>query len=185
MKKTKPDDYSMKVLATGTCDTLSGSSRLTYDIGKAPEGGIHLRISKNSGGGFFSDEWVAFEAILQALKKRPEGKPITSILLSPIPGKSGQHPGVPAGGAGAREIAAAPAGEAAPARAGGLPRCSWPRVEKLLASGTEMKVKAAKPTGKPPRRLPSNKPPLQPLARSQDCLRELVSPGAQKRAHHS
>ena len=50
MTKAKHEDDSMQVLATGTCDTLSGSSRLTYDIGKAPEGGIHLRISKNSGG---------------------------------------------------------------------------------------------------------------------------------------
>jgi hypothetical protein len=84
MTKTKTDDDTMRVLATGTCETLSGSSKLTYHIGVSPDSEIYIRVHSNTGGGFFSQEWVAFEDILQALKKRPEGKPITSILLNPL-----------------------------------------------------------------------------------------------------
>ena len=43
-KSKQPDelDDSMRVLSTGTCDTLSGSSRLTYHIGSMPDGEIYL-----------------------------------------------------------------------------------------------------------------------------------------------
>jgi hypothetical protein len=94
MTKTKPtEDDTMRVLATGTCETLSGSSKLTYHIGSTPEAEIHLRVHSNIGGGFFSQEWIALDGILQALKKRPEGKPITSILLHPLfKGKSVNTP---------------------------------------------------------------------------------------------
>jgi hypothetical protein len=61
------DNPDMRVLKTATCKTLSGKSTLTYQIGCTPESIIHLRISKNSGGGFFSDEWIPFEAVQEAL----------------------------------------------------------------------------------------------------------------------
>jgi len=84
----------MRVLANSTCDTLMGSSRLTYHIGSMPDGEIYLRVHANTGGGFFSREWIALEDILTALKKRPEGKAITSILLNPLfRGKSANTPG--------------------------------------------------------------------------------------------
>ena len=83
-KQTDEHDDTMRVLSTGTCDTLSGSSRLTYHIGGSPEGDIHLRVHSNTGGGFFSQEWISLRDILTALKKRPDGKPITSILLNPL-----------------------------------------------------------------------------------------------------
>jgi hypothetical protein len=87
MTKTKHVDElddTIHVLATGTCNKLSGSSRLTYQIGCMPDGEIHLRVHSNTGGGFFSQEWISLQDILTALKKRPEGKPITSILLNPL-----------------------------------------------------------------------------------------------------
>ena len=55
MKKSD-DNPDMKILATATCKTLSGKSTLSYQIGLSPESIVHLRISKNSGGGFFSDD---------------------------------------------------------------------------------------------------------------------------------
>ena len=97
MTKAKPIDElddSMRVLATGTCDTLPGSSKLTYHIGCMPDGEIYIRVHSNTGGGFFSQEWIALQDILTALKKCPEGKPITSILLNPLlRGKSANTPG--------------------------------------------------------------------------------------------
>ena len=74
----------MRVLSTGTCDTLSGSSKLTYHIGCMPDGEIYLRVIGNTGSGFFSNEWASLQSSMQALKKRPERKPITSILLNPL-----------------------------------------------------------------------------------------------------
>ena len=93
-KQTDELDDSMRVLSTETCDTLSGSSKLTYHIGSMPDGEIYLRVHSNTGGGFFSQEWISLQDILTALKKRPDGKPITSILLNPLfRGKSANTPG--------------------------------------------------------------------------------------------
>ena len=93
-KQTDELDDTMRVLSTGSCDTLSGSSKLTYHIGCVPDGEIYLRVIGNTGGGFFSQEWISLRDILTALKKRPEGKPITSILLNPLlRGKSANTPG--------------------------------------------------------------------------------------------
>ena len=83
--KPKPEDKpSMKVLKTATCKTLSGKSTLTYQIGATPDSTVHLRISKNSGGGFFSQEWIAFDDIQEILKERPRGTPVLAHLLTPL-----------------------------------------------------------------------------------------------------
>jgi len=94
MTKSDELDDTMRVLATGTCDTLSGNTRLTYHIGSPPDGEIHLRVYGNTGGGYFSQEWISLRDILTALNRRPDGKPITSILLNPLlRGKSDNTPG--------------------------------------------------------------------------------------------
>ena len=67
------DNPDMRVLKTTTCKTLSGKSTLTYQLGCTPDSAIHLRITKNSGGGFFSDEWIAVDDILRLLKDHPSG----------------------------------------------------------------------------------------------------------------
>ena len=89
MKKAKEKsddtlDTSMEVLKTATCKTLSGKSTLTYQIGVTPDSVVHLRISKNTGGGFFSDEWVSFEDIYRTLEKRPDGSPVLSHFITPL-----------------------------------------------------------------------------------------------------
>lgn len=131
----------------------TGSSRLTYEIGHHPDSGIHLRISKNSGGGFFSDEWVSFEDILQALKKRSEGKPITSILLHPLfKGKSVNTPAFLLSVLLHEKLVRSPQGKL---RRHELedPSVFTAKVEKLMSSGTEAKSKPArKLTGNAPRK---------------------------------
>ena len=57
------DNPDMRVLKTATCKTLSGKSTLTYQIGAMPDSTVHLRISKNSGKGYFSNEWIEYEGI--------------------------------------------------------------------------------------------------------------------------
>jgi hypothetical protein len=92
-KKSKSEDNpDMHILKTSTCKTLSGKSTLTYQIGSTPDSVVHLRITKNTGGGFFSNEWIAYDAVQAALKKRREGQAITSFLLIPLfKGKSANN----------------------------------------------------------------------------------------------
>ena len=84
MKKKSEDNPDIKILSTASCPTLSGKSKLSYQIGISPESVVHLRISKNSGNGFFSDEWLSIDAIVETLKKRPEGSPVLSHFLTPL-----------------------------------------------------------------------------------------------------
>ena len=154
MTEAKSENDSMKVLATGTCDTLSGSSRLTYHIGSSPEGEVHLRVPSNTGGGLFSQEWVALEDILRALRKRPEGQTITSILLNLLfRGKSVNTP--------AFLLAVLLHEKLVRSLQGKLRRHELmdtsafiAKVDKLMASGTDAK---GKPAGKPARSAPRKK----------------------------
>jgi len=93
MKKHE-DNPDMKILKTSNCKTLSGKSTLTYQVGCTPDSEIHLRITKNSGGGFFSDEWVKYEDIQAVLKERAKDSPIMSHFISPLlKGKSSNTSG--------------------------------------------------------------------------------------------
>ena len=92
MSKDK-DTPEIRVLKTASCDTLSGKSKLTYQIGISPDAIVHLRISKNSGGGFFSDEWIAFNAVQDTLEKLPPDTGISSYYLAHLfQGKSVNTP---------------------------------------------------------------------------------------------
>ena len=93
MSKTE-DNTDMTVLKTSTCKTLSGKSTLTYQLGCTSDSAIHLRISKYSGGGFFSDEWIAVDDMLRVLKDRPKESPVMSHFLTPLlKGKSSNTSG--------------------------------------------------------------------------------------------
>ena len=153
----KKEDDSMRVLATGTCETLSGSSKLTYHIGSTPDGEVHLRVHGNTGGGFFSQEWVALQDILRALEKRPAGKPITSILLNPLfKGKSVNTP--------AFLLAVLLHERVIRSMQGKLrrheladPSVFTAKVDKLLASGTDAKGKTARAAGNTTKKAPVKK----------------------------
>ncbi|MCP5313159.1 MAG: hypothetical protein H6955_06365 [Chromatiaceae bacterium] len=69
----------MQIIKKGKCPTLSNKSTLTYEIGRDEADHIHMRISSNTGGGFYSGEWVAVKDIEVALQKEPEA--ITSLAL--------------------------------------------------------------------------------------------------------
>ena len=74
---------SKRILKTATCKTISAKSTLTYQIGSEDDE-IHVRITKNTGGGFFSDEWVSLIDIRSVLDEQLEGTPVTSFLLQPL-----------------------------------------------------------------------------------------------------
>ena len=154
MTKSDELDDTMRVLSTGTCETLSGSSKLTYHIGCMPDGEIYLRVHSNTGGGFFSQEWISLRDILTALKKRPDGKPITSILLNPLfRGKSANTPGFMMAVLLHEKVVRSMQGKL---RRHELmdPSAFTEKVEKLMASGTNVKSKSS---GKPARSTPKKK----------------------------
>ena len=75
---------TIKIFKNDTCPSISGKSTLKYQIGADEDDAILLRITGSSGGGFFSNEWIAFEKIQALLDKHPADKPITSIILYPL-----------------------------------------------------------------------------------------------------
>ena len=92
MKKPE-ENPDMRVLKTVTTKSITGKSTLTYQIGATPDNAIHIRITKNTGAGFFNDEWIALNDIQRVLDKCPPGSPITSFLLQPLfKGKSSNSP---------------------------------------------------------------------------------------------
>jgi hypothetical protein len=93
-KSEDPLDESMTVVKTATCETLMRKSKLTYQIGTLPDGEVYLRIHKNTGNGFFSNEWVSLQDIQKTIRNIPAGKPVTAIVLSELfEGRSVNSPG--------------------------------------------------------------------------------------------
>jgi hypothetical protein len=75
---------------TGKCPSTSKKTALHYEVGLDTGQQPHFRITKNEGGGFFSDEWVAWNDIQGALKKVAT---VTSAPLHPLfKGKSVNTP---------------------------------------------------------------------------------------------
>jgi hypothetical protein len=93
-KSEDPLDESMTVARTGTCETLTRKSKLTYQIGTLPDGEVYLRIHRNTGNGFFSREWVSLSDIQKTIADIPAGKPVTAIVLGDLfEGRSVNTPG--------------------------------------------------------------------------------------------
>jgi hypothetical protein len=87
-------EKSVQVLKEGTCPTSSGKSNLGYQIGVDDSGVIQLRVSSNDGGGFFSNEWIAFADIQAAIEAWPQDQGISSTTYRKIlRGKSANTPG--------------------------------------------------------------------------------------------
>ncbi len=80
-----------RILKKAQCPTISGKSDLTYNIACDPRKSLYVRVASNSGGGFFSQEWVALKDIQQALRG---DSPISAIRLMPLfRGQSVNTPG--------------------------------------------------------------------------------------------
>lgn len=78
------------IIKVESCPSLTGKSTLTYHIGNHA-GEIQIRVHANTGGSYFSKEWIAFSVIQDVLKKQT--KPFNSMLLKPLfNGKSSNTP---------------------------------------------------------------------------------------------
>lgn len=77
------EQQEFRVLKSGTCPSLSGRSKLTYDIACDHDNNLHVRVLKNSGGGYFSAGYVTWMQIVSVLDKHG-AKPITCHTLVPL-----------------------------------------------------------------------------------------------------
>jgi hypothetical protein len=85
------DQPIFRILKKAQCPTISGKSGLTYHVATDAQKALYLRVASNSGGGFFSQEWVAMKDIQKALSA---GSPISAIRLMPLfRGQSVNTPG--------------------------------------------------------------------------------------------
>jgi hypothetical protein len=75
---------SIRVLRQGTCPSLSRKSKITFHVGVDADDEIHVRVHANSGGGFFSREWISMKDIQAVMEEHPEGTPISSFILYPL-----------------------------------------------------------------------------------------------------
>ena len=87
----KEIESTIRTLKTGNCSSRSGKSKLTYLIGADSASEIHFRINGNTGNGFFNNDWIPLETILELLGK--SGGAFTSYALHPLlKGKSNNTP---------------------------------------------------------------------------------------------
>lgn len=86
----KSDELAqLRVLKTATCPSLSGKSKLGYQLGAAvnsegvctPKSAIYIRLNGNTGGGFYNDDWKSVSEIQQLLDK---AKLVTFSTLLPV-----------------------------------------------------------------------------------------------------
>jgi len=88
-----PDDPTLRILKSGVCPSLSGKSKLSYEFAAGPTSDLQVRIARNTGGGYFSDQWVKWER-LQGVLDKNGAKPITCHTLGPLfKGQSVNTPG--------------------------------------------------------------------------------------------
>lgn len=96
-KATSANDDSenpIEVLKEETCSTSNGKSTLGYQVGNDQSGEIFIKLTSNSGGGFFSSEWISYSAIEKALKAWPKDQHISSMALRSLTrGKSANNAG--------------------------------------------------------------------------------------------
>lgn len=83
---------NITVLKKEMTKSVTGKSFIHYEIGNDPDGVMHIRVTVNTGGGYFSNEWVSFTSIYKELDRHGDA-PVTSFSLSPLyAGKSVNTP---------------------------------------------------------------------------------------------
>lgn len=77
-----PSTPTFRVIKIGTCSSLTGKGTLGYHISCNDQAEIYFRMASNSGGGYFSPNWISLVALLSAMEQAP--KPLTSFALMPL-----------------------------------------------------------------------------------------------------
>lgn len=74
---------TIRVVRDATCPSLSGRSTLSYEVGAGPNAETYLRLTKNTGNGYFNTDWVSWESVRQVLQESAD-RPITFYTLGPL-----------------------------------------------------------------------------------------------------
>lgn len=61
-ESANPDEL-IRILNSGSCPSLSGQSTLTYQIGIKDESVLCMRLTANTGGGLFSNDWISCDLL--------------------------------------------------------------------------------------------------------------------------
>ncbi len=83
-KTVETPEPKITTIKKSTCNSLEGKATLTYRVGTDNTSALHWQIYSNTGGGFFSDEWVPFKVIHKALTDWEKERPITSMALRSV-----------------------------------------------------------------------------------------------------
>ncbi|MGJ8619767.1 MAG: hypothetical protein ACSHWN_05495 [Methylophilaceae bacterium] len=73
---------TIRTIKTNTCKSLSSKSKLEYQIGCLGDSDLSIRITKNSGGGWYSGEWISIKRIIGALES--SNQPLTSYAIQTL-----------------------------------------------------------------------------------------------------
>lgn len=71
-----------RILKINSCKSLSGKSSLEYQIGCHGDSDTFVRVIKNSGGGWFSKEWLALNKLIEVLQATKQ--PLTSYAFQTL-----------------------------------------------------------------------------------------------------
>jgi hypothetical protein len=80
----KTDSIPVRAIHSAACPSLSGKSQITYELGRDDEARVYVRVEANTGGCFFSREWVPLEAVEKLLDKAPKDRPLSAPTLQPL-----------------------------------------------------------------------------------------------------
>lgn len=78
---------SLRIIKKSTCSKISPQARgqLTYHIGYDETAKtFHLRVTENTGGGFFSNEWIGVDSILETIDALPSNDPFKAVIFIPL-----------------------------------------------------------------------------------------------------
>jgi len=78
---------TLRIIKKSTSPKLSprALSALTYHVGYDETAKtFHFRITANSGGGFFSNEWIALNDVLDTIETTSSDKPFKAIIFKPL-----------------------------------------------------------------------------------------------------
>lgn len=78
---------TLRIIKKSTSPKLSprAQSSLTYHVGYNDKSkSFHLRITANSGGGFFSNEWIALNDILGIIESTRSDKPFKALTFKTL-----------------------------------------------------------------------------------------------------
>jgi len=81
------------VLKTSTCQALSGNGTIGYELSLDNKKALHIRVTSNSGGGYFSNESIPMSEVEGILFSLAHNERLTSTACQPLfKGKSVNTP---------------------------------------------------------------------------------------------